>query len=568
MEILLTQLLVQMGSPMPPDGLAAAANTSTLPSALWFLSLVLSLSTSAVGIVALQWLREHERPYGGIEPQIAVSLHRMQAKSLDEWFVPQIFAILPMALQTALVLFLIGLTISMWHMNRTVAIFVIVAVGFTLFFLLATTVLPALQSLFLLLPIQIGKKPRSPCPYRSPQSWIFHRLISAIVRVVRYILKINWDNYSKIDSRNLTSAEGRSGWNGDIPHGTGLLFRNKAKDSWLEHGVAWLFQRDFEFMPSGPRGEEPKVYSERPIPLYDAVHALLDAKQAEFSHSTITAIDYCLDDVVKANVKGEKNHYARFLHQLSIISPLEYAHGLPKHVVQSGNPDLNVLQEDATLRLFSRRVGFSNLPSGAALKTIEICLRLTGWMYGENEARLCPTGPNSSSTRSWIPVQWAAQMILASTDIDESIIEGKVVHPFTVHSPILMTRTLKCSTARSSPPHSPRLLQTYNGSRFLASPLLSNRVNSAEDFGRPRISWRLPLFLRQDCNARGELRHLQRYSGLHSGRRKRRYEGFSRCLPVLPCDPYARCTRPGNTFPPINLFHLQVLRRPPNEFQT
>jgi len=64
---------------------------------LWFLSLIFSLATVLIGIVALQWLREHLRPQTDLEPQIAFSLHHLDVECLDRWHLPQIFAALPLS---------------------------------------------------------------------------------------------------------------------------------------------------------------------------------------------------------------------------------------------------------------------------------------------------------------------------------------------------------------------------------------------------------------------------------------------------------------------------------------
>ena len=152
---------------------------------LWFLSLIFSLATVLIGIIALQWLREHLRPQADLEPQIAFSLHHLNVESLDRWYLPQIFTALPLLLQVGLVLFLAGILDFLWSLNHTVAIPVAIAVGFSLFFLLWTTVLPTVQALCLLLPPwPWATEPRSPCPYRSPQSWAFYQLLRPLVAIL------------------------------------------------------------------------------------------------------------------------------------------------------------------------------------------------------------------------------------------------------------------------------------------------------------------------------------------------------------------------------------------------
>ena len=141
---------------------------------LWFLSLIFSLTTVLVGIIALQWLREYLRPRTDLEPQIAFSLHHLHVGSLDRWYLPQIFTALPVLLQLALVLFLIGVLEFLWSLNSTVALPTTIAIGSSLLFFLWTTILPTMQALSLfLLRWSWGNMPRSPCPYKSPQSWAF-----------------------------------------------------------------------------------------------------------------------------------------------------------------------------------------------------------------------------------------------------------------------------------------------------------------------------------------------------------------------------------------------------------
>jgi hypothetical protein len=92
----------------------------------------------------------------------------MQAKALDEWHVPQIFAALPLLLQMGLALFLSGIVEFLWHIDHQVSYPILVAVCLLFLFLLLSTWLPAWQELF---PgISKGEMVPSPCPYNSPQS--------------------------------------------------------------------------------------------------------------------------------------------------------------------------------------------------------------------------------------------------------------------------------------------------------------------------------------------------------------------------------------------------------------
>ncbi|KAF9484109.1 hypothetical protein BDN70DRAFT_798383, partial [Pholiota conissans] len=100
-------------SPIPVGGTVSTASFAQSPSSVrinvcWFLSLILSLTTVLVGTIALQWLREHQS-YPPFSPKESLAILRMRTQSLKAWYVPQIFAGLPLLLQGALILFLAGL---------------------------------------------------------------------------------------------------------------------------------------------------------------------------------------------------------------------------------------------------------------------------------------------------------------------------------------------------------------------------------------------------------------------------------------------------------------------------
>ena len=161
-EILLSRILAQLegranGTDIPTPSKFTPTPTEIRVNILWFLSLIFSLTTVLIGIISLQWLREYLRPYIDLEPQIAFSLHHLNVESLDRWYLPQIFTVLPLLLQLALVLFLGGILDFLWSLNSTVAIPIAVAVGLSLSFLLWTTVLPTMQALLLFFLAYLGR---------------------------------------------------------------------------------------------------------------------------------------------------------------------------------------------------------------------------------------------------------------------------------------------------------------------------------------------------------------------------------------------------------------------------
>jgi len=251
---------------------------------LWFLSLIFSLATVLIGIIALQWLREHLRPQADLEPQIAFSLHHLNLESLDRWYLPQIFTALPLLLQVGLVLFLAGISDFLWNLNHTVAVPIAVAGGFSLFFLLWTTVLPAMQALSLLLPRWPRTTgPPSPCPYRSPQSWAFYQLLRPLVAILLntlYPTNIEgpgWGNHRGFVFHSMITEKDRK-LEVLEPETTShrqrrpinLIFRHNIGDSWATIGIAWLFQRDLLFLPNTKSGIN---RAHRPVPKVWLMHA-------------------------------------------------------------------------------------------------------------------------------------------------------------------------------------------------------------------------------------------------------------------------------------------------------
>ncbi|KAF9484139.1 hypothetical protein BDN70DRAFT_798299, partial [Pholiota conissans] len=111
---------------------------------LWLLSLILSLTTVLIGTISLQWLRQHQS-YPNFSAKEKVAILHMRLQALDEWYVPHIFAGLPLLLQGALALFLIGMIDFSFPLGPKIVISVAIIVGFTLLFLGATTVLSSLQ---------------------------------------------------------------------------------------------------------------------------------------------------------------------------------------------------------------------------------------------------------------------------------------------------------------------------------------------------------------------------------------------------------------------------------------
>jgi len=318
-EVLLSRILAQLegrvnGTDIPTTPRFTPTHSDIRVNILWFLSLIFSLATVLVGIIALQWLREHLRPHTDLEPQIAFSLHHLNVESVDRWYLPQIFTALPLLLQLALVLFLVGVIEFLWSLNSTVAIPIAVAVGLSLSFLLWTTVLPTMQALLLFLPrLPWGNMPRSPCPYRSPQSWAFHRSVQPLVAIflsifgdpneesrviVYHSMFLRKDRY--LYSEESTSRRQKRPVN--------LIFRHNPSHSWAKLGIAWLFQRDLDYMalnPESTRKTDINPYI-RPVPMYDVVPAVISIGENGSSRDNLLA-HHCIQPIVQCN-KSDRSY--------------------------------------------------------------------------------------------------------------------------------------------------------------------------------------------------------------------------------------------------------------------
>jgi len=363
---------------------------------LWFLSLIFSLATVLIGIIALQWLREHLRLQTDLEPQIAFSLHHIAVESLDRWYLPQIFTALPLLLQVGLALFLVGILDFLWSLNHTVAIPIAIAVGFSLFFLLWTTISPTMQALSLLLPLwPWATRPRSPCPYRSPQSWVFYRLLRPLVAICVYVFnRTNIDRLGRhpFVSHSMTMENDRR-----LPYyettsrrqrrPTNLIFRHNTGDSWAKIGIAWLFQRDLDFMRQDTRFKESDLdWKHRPVPVYDTVKALVDVG-ANGSPRDVLLAQECIESVIYAN-KLDMD----YMNLLSVLVDLDnFLDNSPADKIS-----LDALAHHNILFFYRQIVGSRRL-EGAPKSVIELFSNITRTLFAEGAKPLVDIWPLPSS---------------------------------------------------------------------------------------------------------------------------------------------------------------------------
>ena len=114
-------------------------------NALWFASLICSLSAASIGIMVKQWLNEFSSGLSGKSRQIA-RLRQLRLDSLQKWRVKEIVTVLPVLLQIASALFFAGLLVLLWQLNCTVAITATCLIGTLILFSMCTIVLPSLTA--------------------------------------------------------------------------------------------------------------------------------------------------------------------------------------------------------------------------------------------------------------------------------------------------------------------------------------------------------------------------------------------------------------------------------------
>ncbi|KAI0697747.1 hypothetical protein C8T65DRAFT_832415 [Cerioporus squamosus] len=156
------------------DAPFTAPRSAVWINALWFSSLVCTLSASSIAVLVKQWLHQYSQSLSGTSPEVA-RLRQYRYDSLLKWHVREIIAALPMLLQLALSLFLSGLLILLWTLNSSVAIPASLFVGLLIFFTAATTVLPIFYR---------------DCCYQSPQALSFSLLAQTVARAASKILRV------------------------------------------------------------------------------------------------------------------------------------------------------------------------------------------------------------------------------------------------------------------------------------------------------------------------------------------------------------------------------------------
>lgn len=134
---------------------SALTTSSIAVNTLWIAALVFSLAAASIAISVKQWLNQFTARVTSM-PRQNVVVWYSRRRGFVKWKVEAIINLLPILLQIALVLFLIGLMELIWTINMVIFYTAIPFVAPLLLFSLCTSVFPAISA---------------DCPYRSPQAW-------------------------------------------------------------------------------------------------------------------------------------------------------------------------------------------------------------------------------------------------------------------------------------------------------------------------------------------------------------------------------------------------------------
>ena len=182
----ITQSLVELAyvpplSPPSPPGWIAA---------LWFVALVFSLAAASVALAVNQWLNFHAEQAGLRSAPKKLWTWRLRRDALNNWKVELIVSVLPLLLQVALVLFLLGIVGYLGQLGIAIMVPNAVFVGVLFVFLSATSVIPAVVEY---------------SPYKSPQAWLVCRFCRWTRVVLQGILAYLFDLFHPLDPRYATS---------------------------------------------------------------------------------------------------------------------------------------------------------------------------------------------------------------------------------------------------------------------------------------------------------------------------------------------------------------------------
>ncbi|KAK7455255.1 hypothetical protein VKT23_011127 [Stygiomarasmius scandens] len=132
-----------------------------------------------MGLLCKQWIREYQHYSPTVSHQERIQVSQLRYEAFQDWGVTGLLSFLPILLQSSLLLFFAGILDLLWSLHRLVAVLTTIIIGLNVLVLFTTTVLPSC----LLVTFSSERMFRDKiilCPYKSPQAWLFHRLVSML----------------------------------------------------------------------------------------------------------------------------------------------------------------------------------------------------------------------------------------------------------------------------------------------------------------------------------------------------------------------------------------------------
>lgn len=377
-----------VGTPTTQSLLELSSSSSSAPrvNALWFLSLILSLTTVLIGIISLQWLREHQIYNDSLSPQQSIGVFHMRAEALERWYVPNIFSTLPLLLEASLILFFIGIVDFLFDLSNAVAIPVAVAVGFATVFLILTTTLPLLQCFPVSLRQPLSDSPLpAPCPYKSPQSLAVikfstfsRRCFTATHELVVRILHFVTFQLPSFTGRilNLDKLDSKGTWNRRLRPDNAYYYW--AHRSWINFDRTWIRLRNEHFDVTRKRKtSDSSSFANDSEAFYDTVRAIATAVHMnEHRDAVVFAGYHCFQDLSRSEFRSQHRYLNHHL-QACYHDLLVTASPLTNVANTVSNPSFELLHDIHTaLRLSSYSYpGYFTRRYARRISLGNICLR-------------------------------------------------------------------------------------------------------------------------------------------------------------------------------------------------
>ena len=327
---LLAHIATRLDSPSNTSSLVPNLNPTTLASPIsassirinvfWFMSLVLSLTSALIGIVSLQWLREHQNYPPSLSSKDKFAIFGMRAEGLEAWYVPQILSSLPLFLQSALVLFFVGLIDFLLVSSSTVAIPVVICAGIPLAFLAFTTTSSALQIFVFCLPVIYSRQVPIQVPYKSTQSRLFRQTLAIsatiftwlghVIYVLCYLLPSSTvyqlrKQYREIprpippsetdnQQDNLENQRALAIWR---------VLHISRSQSWIDFDQRWIDSR-YRYansIVSGGWYPEYVEYVPRRLPVYDLVNTMVVIGCYDYIQPSAARCYLCIQEILSSS---------------------------------------------------------------------------------------------------------------------------------------------------------------------------------------------------------------------------------------------------------------------------